>query len=350
MLTEFNEWINEKVVENLHEPYTKMGRELNFRCPICGDSKKNSLKKRGYYSLDKCSYFCHNCGISMSGSKFLAHIAHFDPEDIKKEYIKSKYNGKFRKYTTNTVKSNDKSHIALFDSKNVIRPEWKSPLSDVAKKYLDGRYVTKAPFLKNELYSFYDKNKNEYILIPWVLNGTESYFQLNDFEHHDKIGRKYIFPRNKDKLLFGLDNIDISIPYIIIVEGVYDSLFIPNCVCCGGKHLSDLQYKIIKSRFPRHTLVMGLDNDRPGLISTAKFISSGKANGFKFFKWFGKDTDVKDINDLVKKTGDVNIFSDPDYVSSLFVDSIMMKMYLIENKLWNVSENDKGSKKQGKIL
>lgn len=349
MISEFNEWVNERVLENLHG-YTRNGRELNLRCPICGDSKKNAMKKRGYYSMEKCSYYCHNCGASMSGQKFLSEISHISPDDIKKEFLKTKYNGKFRKSENFTSSNADKTHSVLFSYKSIIKPEWKNELSENAKNYLNGRKVLSAPYLKDRLYSFFDRQNREYILIPWTINGESAYFQLNDFEKHNKMGMKYIFPKNKDKLLFGLDNIDISIPFIIIVEGVYDSLFLPNCVCCGGKHLSELQYKILKSRFPRHQLVMGLDNDKPGLLAASKIIEEGKGRSeFKFFKWFTKSTKQKDINDYVLSTGDVNIFTDIDYVKSCFVDSVMMKMYLIENKLWKKKENDKGAQKPRKI-
>ena len=36
----------------------------NFRCPICGDSKKNKNKTRGYIYPVKANtnFKCHNCG------------------------------------------------------------------------------------------------------------------------------------------------------------------------------------------------------------------------------------------------------------------------------------------------
>ena len=40
---------------------TKKGKEVKFRCPICGDSKKNRYKSRFYYNLTKNEYFCFNC-------------------------------------------------------------------------------------------------------------------------------------------------------------------------------------------------------------------------------------------------------------------------------------------------
>ena len=45
----------------------------NFRCPICGDSKKNKSKTRGYLYAIKANvnFKCHNCGASMSLNNFL---------------------------------------------------------------------------------------------------------------------------------------------------------------------------------------------------------------------------------------------------------------------------------------
>ena len=57
----------------------------NFRCPICGDSKKNKSKTRGYlYNIKADMNFrCNNCGASMTFSNFLKEL---DPV-IHKQYV-----------------------------------------------------------------------------------------------------------------------------------------------------------------------------------------------------------------------------------------------------------------------
>ncbi len=49
------------------------GDLYNFRCPLCGDSKKHKNKARGYvYPLKAdMNYKCHNCGASSTFSNFL---------------------------------------------------------------------------------------------------------------------------------------------------------------------------------------------------------------------------------------------------------------------------------------
>ena len=56
------------------EKYKRVKPNLyNFRCPICGDSKKNKSKARGYiYSAKRDANFkCHNCGAGMTFNSFL---------------------------------------------------------------------------------------------------------------------------------------------------------------------------------------------------------------------------------------------------------------------------------------
>ena len=66
----------------------------NFRCPICGDSKKNKSKTRGYLYNIKAdiNFRCHNCGASMTFSNFLKEL---DPV-IHKQYV-------FERFKTNST-------------------------------------------------------------------------------------------------------------------------------------------------------------------------------------------------------------------------------------------------------
>ena len=176
--------------------------------------------------------------------------------------------------------------------------------------------------------------KNEYILIPWKINGIDAYYQINDFEHHDSLGRKYIFPSKKEKLIYGLDNIDLSFPYIICFEGVYDSLFIPNGIAIGGKSLTSLQHEIIMKRYPNHQIVLSFDNDKAGLDAMMKEIKKHPTE-FKYFKWFDENTKEKDINDYVLKRNNTNQFKNKEFVKDLIVSPITMKMFLLQKGLWH---------------
>jgi hypothetical protein len=129
-----------------------------------------------------------------------------------------------------------------------------------------------------------------------------------------------------EQVVFGLDNIDVSFPYVICFEGVYDSVFVKNGVCIGGKSLTPLQEQIISLRYPRHRIVLAFDNDAPGREATRRTIerTGGK---FKYFKWYSGHEPAKDINDYVLETGDVSAFADPAVVEGLVVSPVVMRGY-----------------------
>lgn len=326
---EYIQFLNEKVLEFLPHNYVKIGDKLNMRCPICGDSKKSSTKKRGWYYMKNASFYCFNCSTGMSGIKFLEFISGNSYADIRKEYMKL-YLKTGKSLSLSASYDIPSEEPSVFQLQSIVKPEWKQALSDKAKAYLSERKVIEAPFLKENLYSCYTKKGEEYIMIPWRLNGVDAYFQLNDFQKLHSL--KYIFPKDKKKLLYGLDNIDISWPYIIVFEGVYDSLFVKNGIATGTKSVTDYQLKLIKERFPRHQLVISFDNDKAGITSMVKLLKNG--SDFKYFKWFNKNTQQKDINDYIISKGNVNIFTNTSILEKMIVDKLLMKMFLIQSGLW----------------
>lgn len=326
---EYIQFLNDKVLEFLPHNYVKNGNKINMRCPLCGDSRKSATKKRGWYYFQTASYYCFNCSTGMSGIKFLEFISGNSYEQIKKEYFKMCF-----KHGINTSLSSQynvpNEEPSIFQLESVVKPEWKKPLSEKAIEYLKNRKVLDAPYYKDSLYSCYTKNNDEFIMIPWKVNGIDAYYQLNDFQKLHNL--KYIFPKNKKKLIAGLDNIDISWPYVIITEGYFDSLFIKNGICAGTKAITEYQLKLIKERYPKHQIVISFDNDKAGIDSMIKLLKSN--NDFKYFKWFNSNTKEKDINDYVIAKDNVNIFSNTNILEKLIVDKLLMKMFLIQNKFW----------------
>ena len=67
--------------------FKKKGDYLfNFRCPHCGDSKKNKTKARAYlYRVKNDMFFkCHNCGEGQSFSNFLKFLDNKKYEQYKR--------------------------------------------------------------------------------------------------------------------------------------------------------------------------------------------------------------------------------------------------------------------------
>ena len=327
---EYIQFLRENILEHLPPTFRPVGGgKYNGRCPFCGDSHKSATKRRGWLYLNKdCSYYCFNCGVSMSGMRFLQEISGRDYDDIKMDFV--------RLYVKNGGKlsvaqfQKDDREAGLFDLKPAVKPGWKSPLSDKAREYLEKRSVLEAPFLREPLYSTVSRSGEEYILIPWTVNGVEAYYQLNDFQKLH--GMKYVFPKDSRKLVYGLDNVDVTWPYIIVFEGVYDSLFVKNAVAVGTKSVTDYQLRLMSERYPNHRICLSFDNDRPGLDAMEKAISAGK--DFRFFRWFGKSTKEKDVNEFVLAGGNVEAFSNRAELEKSILSPLEMKFWMAQNGLW----------------
>ena len=174
-------FLREKIPLYLPSSFKQVGDRWNGRCPFCGDSKKSVTKRRGWTYRDG-SYFCFNCGISMSGIKLLEALSGPDFPALKQEYVhlflKSGLDSSLS--SVFAVHNNDEPNV--LNIKATLDPRWKKPLTDRAKEYLKSRKVLDAPFLKEKLFSTYkDDKKEEYILIPWKVNGVDAYWQVNDF-------------------------------------------------------------------------------------------------------------------------------------------------------------------------
>jgi hypothetical protein len=328
---EHKAFLAEKIQLYLPKPYVNVNGRVNLRCPFCGDSKKSATKKRGWVYLDKdCSYYCWNCGISMSGIKLLKALSGPDYDSIHHEYIDLFLKSGLSSSLSSTTYA-DPEEPDVFNVRSIINQKMKSPLSSRAKEYLKSRLVLDAPFLKEPLYSSYAKEQTEeYILIPWKVNGVEAYYQVNDFlKLH---GLKYMFPKNKKKLLYGLDNVDPSYGKIFVFEGVYDSLFVKNGIASGTKSITDYQMKLISQRWPHHEICIAFDNDAAGFAATMKMIENGKTA--KIFKWFTESTHEKDINEYVISHDDPRVFADETKLDHMVMDKLQMKLWMTYNGKW----------------
>lgn len=331
-------FLREKIPLYLPSSFKNVGGRWNGRCPFCGDSKKSASKKRGWWYLHDGSYFCFNCGISMSGIKLLEALSGSDYPSLHQEYIRLFLKTGLDASLSSTFSSSNDTEASIFNMKPALDPSIKKPLSERAKAYLKHRMVLDAPFLKEKIFSTYqEKDAEEYILIPWKINGIDAYYQINDFLGIR--GIKYMFPKSKKKLLYGLDNVDPSYKKIFVFEGVYDSVFVKNGICSGTKSITDYQMKLIKNRWPQHEICIAYDNDLAGFSAMLKAIEQGKAS--KFFVWYNAATKEKDINEAVLASGNVKMFSDTDMLDSMTLDKLQMKIWMMKNGKWKREQHAK---------
>ena len=218
-----------------------------FRCPYCGDSKKNKNKTRGYIFAVKGDHVfkCHNCGITRSFSNFLKDQA----PHVYDEYV-------MERYKEGTIGGNvPKPNLTQFVSK----PKFKKrsvnlePLSSLnkshpAKKYILGRGIPEDKL--NRLYycpefkkwtntqkqTFSSTSQDEdRIIIP--LNNADGNligFQGRSLYANARMRYITVMIEEDAPKLFGLDTLNTN-DTIYIVEGPFDSFFLENSVAmCGS--------------------------------------------------------------------------------------------------------------------
>jgi transcription elongation factor Elf1 len=220
--------------------------KINFRCPICGDSKKSKTKARGWLLEKENSlfYFCHNCGASHSFSNFLKVV---DPL-MHNDYIAEKFIGK----ANNTITSTLEEH--KFEQPNFSHGEPLKKLKKISqlehshpvKKYIDKRSIpTKhhyrlyfAPRFKEWINGiipnkFENVYKDEPRLVIPFLDKDRKCFGVSA-RGFDPDGLRYITIMFEEvPKIFGLDTVNFQEKYYV-VEGALDSMFLSNAVAMAG--------------------------------------------------------------------------------------------------------------------
>ena len=291
------------------QKYKKVKNGLwTFRCPYCGDSKKNKNKTRGYIFQVKGDHVfkCHNCGITRSFSNFLKdHVPH-----VYDEYV-------MERYKEGTIGKNvPKPDLTQFISKPKFEKKTidLEPLSclnnfHVAKKYILDRGIPEnkldrlyyCPNFKEwtntQKQTFSDtSNDEDRIIIP--LNDTDGNligFQGRSLSPNAKMRYITVMLNEDAPKLYGLDHINKN-ETIYIVEGPLDSFFLENSVAMCG---SDVDIR----SFGWSDYIWVYDNEPRSRQITDKISKSIDA-GDAVVIW-PRSIKEKDLNDMV--TSGINV-------------------------------------------
>tara|TARA_B100001093_G_scaffold95650_1_gene87721 strand:+ start:192 stop:1154 length:963 start_codon:yes stop_codon:yes gene_type:complete len=281
----------------------------NFRCPICGDSKKNKTKTRGYLYTIKAdvNFRCHNCGASMTFSNFLKEI---DPV-VHKQYV-------FERFKQGSTGRGTVVEEPVFKFE---APTFKSsidlPLAstvDVSRIYLEKRKLDPTKFYYAERFVEYvnshkqsmDVKEHPRIIIPL-------YYQKNLVGVQGRAlnsnSVKYITTIFYDEApkIYGLDNIRRDAP-VFVTEGPFDSTFLLNSIAmCGAD--SDVR------KWGVSTPVWVYDNE-PRSKEITERISSAITRGDSVVIW-PTGIEEKDINDMILAGHDVQSIVESNTYSGL---------------------------------
>ena len=186
-------WIQQRIKQNVSK-CSDQGSQLNMRCFVCGDSRKNQSKRRGYYYKTTCSYYCFNCGTHLHGVKIVSTLENRPFKEVKSEYLMERYGKSFK------VKK-EKYKKPKFELK---LNEFTNKLPEDVFRYLDERKIFDAPFLSEDAEFLYDEKTNR-LVIPWYLDDKVVYYQKRTLD--EKQQPKYLFPFGVDKSVYNIDRV-----------------------------------------------------------------------------------------------------------------------------------------------
>ena len=283
----------------------------NFRCPICGDSKKNKSKTRGYlYNVKANTNFkCHNCGASMSFNNFLKQI---DPA-VQKQYALEKFKEGHTGRNFVVDEPDFKFEAPKFKKKLKLpkASEHPRPAGYLTARKLnpdDFYYAEKFKKFANSLKPTFESEAHdeERIIIPLYYEKNLIGFQGRSLGS-SKV--KYITVMLDDDApkIYGLDNIRRDAP-VYITEGPFDSTFIRNAIAmCGADANVD--------RWGISNRVWIYDNE-PRNREIVNRISKTIDSGDSVVIW-PEGIDDKDINDMVMSGLDVQSVIESNTYSGL---------------------------------
>lgn len=274
-------WLDKRFVESIRFQLEGFEWEreyvANFRCPLCGDSKKSSKKRRAYFFPDSkegvLRFKCHNCG-EKSGWSFQFWLKDFSPTTYREyqfELFKETGDGHQnarrdtedaklvapKASTTARVLATGPSrrlpealkthmtricdlphnHYARQYIESRKLPGWVSEFFGYAETYLDlvkGIGIDDQELLRNV-------PRDSRIIIP-LLSESGQLLGVQGRALDPSASLRYATNKlNEDyPKTFGLSFINKKKP-ILVVEGPIDSTFLPNCVATADSNLLKFQ-------------------------------------------------------------------------------------------------------------
>ena len=267
----------------------------NFRCPICGDSRKHKNKARGYFYQVKTNtnFKCHNCGASSSLNNFLKQI----DATLHKQYTLEKFkegHAGGRNFVVEEPKFEFKKPV--FRQKLDIPRASEVP---IAKEYLKRRGLDPTKFffaakfrewVNTKKYTFHSIIRDESrIIIPMYSEDQNIIgFQGRSLGPNNVKYITVMLDENAPKI-YGLDKINTKKP-IYILEGPFDSTFVENAVAMCG---SDIDIRT----FGWSDYIWVFDNE-PRNREIVNRISKVIDRGDKVVIW-PRNIVEKDVNDMI---------------------------------------------------
>lgn len=306
--------VSDFAYQNLQKVTTqKNGTHFHARCPLCGDSKKSSRKKR--FHLDwhngNPGYHCFNCGRTGSFLKLYVAIKGVSEAQAKKELFK--YDSERIKKSLTREKPKEEKPAELKSYNYILDSCMSEDSKSIRSGYLRGviasfRRERQIPSEYKLYYCFEGRYKNR-IIVPVFKGNDIIYFQGRRMPG-SSLEPKYLNPSTEKQIIIHNEEHFDRDKYIIVTEGLIDAFMIGDQgTSCLGKEISSPFLEILFSLTDKGVII-ALDNDEDGGKSLNKFLEKNEYKGrCRYFLMPNKyKYHCKDANDIKTKYNIENLY------------------------------------------
>lgn len=302
--------------------YKRNATSFNFRCNICGDSKSNPKKRRGYILTSKQNwvYYCQRCNASLLAVNWLKE---YFPSNYK-DYIRDLMSG-VKQIQSSTEQPQVKNTYSEKFDVNFFTPilKGKGKLFDDALNFCSKRMIPEEIYSK-WFVSLGGTYKNR-VIIPYYSSSNKIYnWQGRSLV---PVHNKYIFRIGEHCNIYNRDFVDKN-KEVVVFEGPIDSMSTVNAIGISGagKAFSDNL-----NIFPSKRFIM--DNDEKGRETALKLLERGEYVFLwdRFIKKYNLPSDQKkiDFNDCMIYLNRTEKFTFEE-LEEFFTNSIYSKIEFLK--------------------
>jgi len=278
-----------------YKSYNGNTGQLSVCCPVCSYEIKNldELDKKYNLEINICRgvFKCWSCAETHDtyGTLYKLIKNYGTPKDLKRYLL---------------LKPDDGQILPVF-KKLISLPKEYIPLSDVSNgfklthhykqviNYLKGRNINDDLIKKQKIGFCYTGHYSNMVIVPsYDIDNKLNYFIARSYLSKTKI--KYKNPEvQKETIIWNEHFIDWS-KKVYLVEGVFDSIFLPNSIPMLGKYLSDLLFNRLYDKSESITIILDGDawDDTERLYHR---LNCGKLMGRVSVVKLPKDKDIADL-------------------------------------------------------
>ena len=315
-------------VMNAHfRPFIEKPNYYQFRCNICGDSKRSKYKKRAYivkYRDRPWVFKCHNgqCQTYMRATEWLKQYFPSYHRQYVQEAFRNKDNPAHKWEPPKETKDDKEERAATKSFVPILRG--KGAVFEKAKDLCRSRNIPEAVWHK--WFVATDGPYANRLIIPFYEDKTGRIHYYQGRALLETMDLKYLSRKAHElESIYNYYNVDSTRP-VTVLEGPIDSIFVENSVAVTGLKVNDIRL----NRFPDRRYLV--DYDESGREMSKKLLKKGR----KVFVWRkflaanaivpspNKKIDVNDVILMLNRTEPFSVEElDPFFTSSPF-DGILL--------------------------